>query len=139
MTLTELQTEAHAQVRRLAANYGYADHDIKVDIRKPRFRRRIYHRAVTQYFCEEYGWSFEVLYSKTRVEKIRLPRQMAQYCMAKLCRISTAKIGKITGGRTHATVLNAVKRISNLMETDRKFEAEMRRNIERLLIGYVRK
>ena len=133
MTLTELQTEAHAQVRKLANRYGYAHYDIYLTFRKRGREVTSTYKDVIQFFCYEYELSETKLLSFDRHIDVVLPRQMVHYCMRQFCGLTYSKIGKLTD-RDHATVLHSCKVIKNMMETNRKFNEEMQSNIERLLI-----
>ena len=133
MTLTELQTEAHAQVRKLANRYGFAHYDIYLTFRKRDREVTSTYKDVIQFFCEEYELTENKLFSFDRHSGVVIPRQMVQYCMRQFCGLTYANIGKLTG-RDHATVLHSCKLIKNMMETNRKFNEEMQSNIERLLI-----
>ena len=49
-----------------------------------------------------------------------------------MAKLSLAMIGQQCGGRDHATVIHALKTVSNLLDTDKKFRAlasEIEKNI----------
>ncbi len=81
---------------------------------------------ISQTVADYYGLPVEKMYSKTRVREIKDARQIAQTLIYIECnmnvpekyKISLEKIGKLTGGRCHATVIHAIKTIKNLRETD---------------------
>lgn len=74
-------------------------------------------RATTRLF----GVSKAELESPTKVHSVVRPRQMAMY----LCRTMTTKsfpqIGNAFGGRDHATVIYAVRKVKRLMDEDAEF------------------
>lgn len=65
---------------------------------------------------------FEILkadiLSTSRAQKIARPRQVAMYLAKKLTSKSLYEIGKLFGGKDHATVIHANKKIEQLMVTD---------------------
>ena len=73
-------------------------------------------RFVEEYFYMEPG-QIDI---KTRKSEILIPRQIAMYFSKILTKDSLSNIGNQLGGKDHATVLNAHKRISNLYETKDK-------------------
>lgn len=58
---------------------------------------------------------------KTRKRDIVEARQVAMYLAKARTKESLAKIGLAIGKKDHATVLHAIKTVSNLIETDRAF------------------
>ena len=118
-------------VLRLCAKYGYADHDITVKIFMRR-EEKIAPEAITRYFCEEYGMSWEKVFSRTRKEPIRIVRQMIQYCMVKLTGLSFIEMGRLTC-RDHSTITNSHKVIQNYMDTDKDFNDDMQRHMANLM------
>lgn len=64
----------------------------------------------------------------TRRRKISQPRQICHYFAHKYLhrkKYPLSKIGKIIGGKNHATVLNSVKVIENLIITDKEIRKEI--------------
>jgi len=55
------------------------------------------------------------LKSRKRSRSVALPRQIAMYLMRKLTALSAADVGRALGGRSHATVLAACKKIKELL------------------------
>jgi chromosomal replication initiator protein len=56
--------------------------------------------------------------SARRVRQVALPRQVAMYLSKKLTTLSLPEIGKNFGGRDHTTVLHAVKKIEEIIDTN---------------------
>lgn len=73
--------------------------------------------AVAEYF----KISLAEMYSKSRLKSIALPRQIAMYLSRELTTSSLPVIGDRFGGRDHATVLYAVRKIA----ADRKKDSEL--------------
>lgn len=76
--------------------------------------------------CDHFALSRETLLSKSRKRDIVQARQIAMYLTRYNTRESLQDIGKKTGSRDHATVLHACKTVSNLMDTDKDFNAGLK-------------
>jgi chromosomal replication initiator protein len=70
--------------------------------------------------AEHFGLSVAQLTSSTRTAKVAWPRQIAIHLARDLTGASLPSIGKAFGGRNHATVLHACKRVSERMKNDRQ-------------------
>ena len=70
---------------------------------------------------------------ESRERTILLPRQKAMYFLKHFTKMSNAKIGKLLGGKDHATVIHSCKTIRNQMETDKNLKNDME-EIERFVI-----
>lgn len=82
--------------------------------------------------CNALDVSVEVFYSKSKKREIVQARQLAMHFAKKYTKSSLAAIGQQCGGKDHATVIHALKTVSNLLETDKKFKslaAEIEKNI----------
>ena len=74
----------------------------------------------------------EDFYSKSKKREMVQARQLAMHFSKKFTKLSLAMIGQQCGGRDHATVIHALKTVSNLLETDKQFRAlanEIEKNI----------
>ena len=69
--------------------------------------------------AEYYKISLAEMYSKTRVKKIAIPRQVAMYLCKELTKSSLAEIGDRFGKRDHTTVLHGVKKITEVRAKDK--------------------
>jgi chromosomal replication initiator protein len=65
------------------------------------------------------GIDSEVMIARTRKREIVQARQLFHYFMKNGTNLSLAKIGELTGGHDHATVLHSNKTISNLLENNK--------------------
>lgn len=70
--------------------------------------------------CSYFNVTEEALCSRSRKQPIVYIRQLAIYFANKLTDKSTIQIGRIIGGRNHATVIHSINQIQNLMETDER-------------------
>lgn len=74
----------------------------------------------------EFDLSREDLLMQTRVRSIVEPRQIYHYIASKLNpRMSLNAIAKTTN-QTHATVINSIRAVNNLLDTKITFKAELR-------------
>ncbi|MBM3579358.1 MAG: chromosomal replication initiator protein DnaA [Alphaproteobacteria bacterium] len=73
-----------------------------------------------------YGITLADLTSRTRERKIARPRQIAMYLTKTHTGENLPKIGKIFGGKNHATVIHAVKLVKQMIETDKMMMQEVR-------------
>ncbi len=65
------------------------------------------------------------LKGKSRKKETVFPRQVAMYLAKDFTALSLKSIGYHFGGRDHSTVIHAIQTISDLMETDKKIQAEV--------------
>lgn len=75
--------------------------------------------------CEYFGLPVDALNAKTRKREIVQARQIAMYFSKNLTKASLSTIGSVIGNKDHATVLHACKTVNNLMETDKRFKAQI--------------
>jgi len=72
-----------------------------------------------------YGISVDELVSAGRAARIAWPRQVAIHLSREMTDASLNAIGEAFGGRNHATVLHACKRVSERLGTDREAAGEV--------------
>jgi len=65
-----------------------------------------------------YGVSVADMNSRKRMQDIVFPRHVAMYLSRKLIDVSLPMVGKIFGGRDHATVIHGCDKIVEMMEND---------------------
>jgi len=68
----------------------------------------------------------EDIYSRRHAQQISLARQACMYCVRETTSLSYDEIGSNFGGRDHTTVIYAVQRIQQLMDTKPDFSALIR-------------
>ena len=76
---------------------------------------------VSKYF----NLQFYELCSKNRSRYISRPRQIGMFLSKEMTDISYPDIGKLFGGKDHATVIHGVNKIKVLSETDRKVKQDL--------------
>ena len=82
--------------------------------------------------CNRLNIAVEQFYSKSKKREMVQARQLAMYFAKKYTKNSLSVIGQQCGGKDHATVIHALKTVSNLLETDKQFRAlasEIEKNI----------
>ena len=72
--------------------------------------------------AEKWGVSVSDIDSERKQKEIVIPRQVAMYIAKTLTSKSLPEIGKTFGGRDHATVIYAVKKVKELMSVNPKME-----------------
>ncbi len=82
--------------------------------------------------CNHLNIPIEEFYSKSKKREMVQARQLAMHFAKKYTKCSLATIGQQCGGKDHATVIHALKTVSNLLETDKQFRTlatEIEKNI----------
>lgn len=67
----------------------------------------------------------ERLISRDRSRAVALPRQIAMYLLRREADISLPQIGKELGGRDHTTVMYAIDKITDLLESDESLRRQV--------------
>jgi chromosomal replication initiator protein len=86
-------------------------------------------RAVAKHF----QLSIAELVSPSRTARVSWPRQVAIHIARDLCGASLPAIGQSFGGRSHATVLHACKRVSDRLSDDQQADDDIADITARLL------
>ena len=80
---------------------------------------------ITEIVCEYFDISPEDFNSTKRTREVAQARQVAMYLAKQHTKLPLAAIGSAIGGRNHATVLHSCKSVTNYMETDKVFKAQI--------------
>ncbi|MDR2648273.1 MAG: chromosomal replication initiator protein DnaA [Clostridiales bacterium] len=88
--------------------------DMIVGYEKPELTVECIQQIVAAY----YGISVEEMNSRKRTQNIVFPRHVAMYLSRKLIDVSLPVVGKIFGGRDHATVIHGCDKIDKALEND---------------------
>jgi chromosomal replication initiator protein len=81
--------------------------------------RRVTIDEIQKKVAEYYSVRISDMHSPRRARNVARPRQVAMYLAKQLTPRSFPEIGRKFGGRDHTTVLHAVKKIEELMNTER--------------------
>jgi len=85
--------------------------------------------GIVQHVCDYYDIPVDSIQTKSRKREFVMARQISMYLAKKHLDYSTSKIGLYIGKRDHATVLHACTMVTNQIEVDKNFRADME-NIE---------
>lgn len=77
------------------------------------------HADVIRIVAEYYQINPSDLLRKTRKREFMFPRQMAHTLYYQFTKRSLEYIGKVIGNKDHATVLNSIRTVNNLRDTDK--------------------
>jgi chromosomal replication initiator protein len=118
---------------RVVAHHSLTRHPIDVSfaagvldaIRPPRARSGITIADVQAIVASYYEITVGELVSPSRAARVSWPRQVAIHLIRDLTGASLQQIGQAFGGRNHATVLHASKRVSTQLGTDRDAQHEL--------------
>ena len=80
-------------------------------------RQNIEPGKIMEQVALEWQISVDDLLGRDRSQKIAEPRQVAMYLMRKETNASLPQIGEVLGGRDHTTVMYAIHKIANQIET----------------------
>jgi chromosomal replication initiator protein len=80
---------------------------------------------IIELVAREWGVSVPELLGRDRSQKVAQPRQVAMYLLRKRTEFSLPQIGEALGGRDHSTVMYAIEKINNEIET----KADLRRRV----------
>jgi chromosomal replication initiator protein len=89
---------------------------------------------IVELVAREWKTTVEAILGRDRSQKVAEPRQVAMYLIRKETDASLPQIGEVVGGRDHTTVMYAIDKIENQMET----KAELRKrvtNVKQQLYG----
>lgn len=85
--------------------------------------------AIKILVCAKFGVHSSCMTSPRRNEAMAWPRQIAMFLAREHTRLCLADIGSLFGGRDHGTVLYAVQRVTNRMNT----ESDVQRTIDQIV------
>ena len=72
---------------------------------------------IIELVAKEWQTSVDALLGRDRSQKVAQPRQVAMYLLRKETDASLPQIGEVLGGRDHTTVMYAIEKIANDIET----------------------
>jgi chromosomal replication initiator protein len=88
-------------------------------------RQDIGPEKIVELVAREWKVTEDDLLGRDRSQKVAEPRQVAMYLMRKETEASLPQIGEALGGRDHTTVMYAIEKISNQIET----KADLRKRV----------
>ena len=124
--------EIEGALSSLVANASFLNKKITVSLAKEILRvyvqfnqKEITIDHIRRVVCEYLNLDEEKFRSPKRTREIAQARQIAMYLSKQHTKAPLTAIGAAIGGKNHATVLHACKAISNLLETDKAFRAQI--------------
>ena len=115
---------------RIAAFSKLTQTDVTLDLAKDVLRniintedRSVPSESIQKVVASHFNLKLSDLKAKKRTKQIVLARQIAIYLCRKLSKLSLIEIGERFGGKDHSTVLHAVNKIEQQMQTDQKLIA----------------
>jgi chromosomal replication initiator protein len=76
---------------------------------------------VVDVVARAFNLTVEHLLGRDRSREVALPRQVAMYLLREEANVSLPQIGEVLGGRDHTTVMYAIEKIADKLETDNHF------------------
>lgn len=93
---------------------------------KKSFKKNITIDTIVETVCRHWQIDTEEIQKKSRKKEVVIARQTAMYLANKYTEASTTAIGRIIGGKNHATVIYSCKAIRSQQEVDKKFREELK-------------
>jgi chromosomal replication initiator protein len=132
-TVTHNGRDLEGALTRLLANNQLSGQPITLelaerevrDLIRPQEPKRVKIEDIQRVVAQQYNVSRADLLSSRRTANVVRPRQVAMYLAKILTLRSLPEIGRRFGGRDHTTVLHAVRKIENLVNTDNALAEEI--------------
>jgi chromosomal replication initiator protein len=147
-TIVDNVRSLEGALQRLAANHSLTGRPIDLELAESVLGQMAPHAAVTQkggstptidLIQEAVAAAFNIsmadLRSDSRKASVSWPRQIAIHLSRELTQASLQKIGDAFGGRNHATVLHACKRVQDRTTINKEDAAELQALIVKLTSG----
>jgi chromosomal replication initiator protein len=115
---------AHSKLTGQPITLEMAEREVR-DLIRPQEPKRVKIEDIQRVVARQYNVSRADLLSSRRTANVVRPRQVAMYLAKTLTLRSLPEIGRRFGGRDHTTVLHAVRKIENLVNTDSALAEEI--------------
>jgi chromosomal replication initiator protein len=115
---------AHSKLTNQPVTLEMAEREVR-DLIRPQEPKRVKIEDIQRIVARQYNVSRADLLSSRRTANVVRPRQVAMYLAKTLTLRSLPEIGRRFGGRDHTTVLHAVRKIENLVNTDTALAEEI--------------
>jgi chromosomal replication initiator protein len=126
---------AQASLNRKEVNLELAKQILKNFVKNN--TREISIEYIQKLVCDYFTIPVEQVKSKTRKREIVQARQISMFYAKDLTKSSLKTIGMHFGGRDHSTVIHACQTVNDLMETDKKFKADIEEIGKRIKMNLV--
>ncbi|MCL2406342.1 MAG: chromosomal replication initiator protein DnaA [Defluviitaleaceae bacterium] len=118
------QIIARAKLTNTEVNINLAYEALK-DISNTAAKTELNIPHILKFIADKYVCTPDELRSKKRTANLSHARQVAMFITRKILNCQLTSIGKELGDRDHSTVLHGINRITELLETDKKLQAEL--------------
>ncbi|MEC9309890.1 MAG: chromosomal replication initiator protein DnaA [Chloroflexota bacterium] len=115
---------AYSQLSDVSITLDYA-HEILWDVLSSAAIDLPNAQSIIRGVCNHFSLPEKQLLSKTRIRKISLARQIAMYLLMNELEMSPTDIGRLLGGRDHATVIHGVGKINGILSEDSELRASV--------------
>ncbi len=75
--------------------------------------------------AEAYHVTEDALVSRSRSRDVTVPRQVAMYLIKRTLDLPYTQIGRLFGDRDHSTVIHAIRKVEETLESDDDFRARV--------------
>lgn len=124
--------ELEGALNRIAAHATFVGTDITVDSTQDLLKdllrandRKLSIEDIQKKVAEYYNVRIGDMHSARRARQVARPRQVAMYLAKQLTTRSLPEIGRKFGGRDHTTVMHAIRKVEELLETDTAFAEDL--------------
>ncbi|MBN9565635.1 MAG: chromosomal replication initiator protein DnaA [Alphaproteobacteria bacterium] len=124
--------ELEGALNRIVAHATLVGRDISIDSAQDVLRdllrandRRTTIEEIQKKVSEHYQIRVSDMHSPKRVRSVARPRQVAMYLSKLLTTKSLPEIGRKFGGRDHTTVLHAISKVEELIQSDSSFSEDI--------------
>lgn len=124
--------ELEGALTRIAAYASLVGRDISIEMTQDALRdllrandRQVTIDQIQKRVAEHFNVRMADMHSSRRLRNVARPRQVAMFLAKTLTTHSLPEIGKKFGGRDHTTVMHAVKKVEELMNTDNNFHEDI--------------
>ncbi len=132
MKITSNIRELEGALNRIIAHATLIGRNVTIDMAKDVIRdilrsneKIVTIEAIQRRVCEFYGIKQSEILSSNRKKDITNARHVAMYLSKKMTTNSLPEIGRKFGGKDHATVLHAVKRVNEKMNSDSSIASDI--------------
>jgi chromosomal replication initiator protein len=94
--------------------------------------RSITPTQVVDLVARAYNLTSDQMLGRDRSQSVALPRQIAMYLIREASNASLPQIGQALGGRDHTTVMYAIEKITDKVQTDQQFHRQVDKLREQL-------
>ena len=133
--------EIEGALSSLIANASFLGRKITISLAKDILKvyvkltqREITIDHIVKIVCDYYNIELDTFNSTKRTRDVAQARQVAMYLAKQHTKAPLTVIGSSIGGRNHATVLHSCKAVSDMMDTDKQFKAQIE-EVEKLVLG----